>query len=242
MAKALEGITRVVFITPFVEAHQAIATEWIQAFEGANSTLKHIVRLSIVGANNPKCLVQKWHALDDILTEDTEVPCTFVRSTLIAQSMVGLAVPIIRAANKHMFPMEHAKVAYIDARDVAAALAHAATSPVDDVKETSIDLFGTKAYTQKDIAQLVTDARANGGNSDDAKVEVTYEPVSVDELRSTLIGWGMPEILADATTELMGVVEDDNCFGEENDSLMKFMGDDYSPHTLDKLFGEVFGA
>jgi hypothetical protein len=55
--KALEGVEKVVLISPLGPEHQAFTEAWVAALEKRAGSVKHIVRLGLLGADHPKNMI-----------------------------------------------------------------------------------------------------------------------------------------------------------------------------------------
>lgn len=186
---AARGCAAVVFVSPFCEAHQDVTDAWIGAFEASKETLKHIVRLSCMGADDPKTLVQRWHALDEVLTRATDVPTTTIRPTYFLEYILMFG-PSIKASGKHVHCLGDAKVSYVGTADVARAVGAILADPAKHADQT-YDLHGPAALTMDEVCAAVSDATG---------ATVEYVNISPENYRAGLLKF-LPELIADAVVE-----------------------------------------
>jgi len=110
------------------------------------------------------------------------------------QNFLGSAASIKGQATYYS-PFGSTPVSFIDARDIGEVAAKVLSS--DGHAGKIYKLTGPKGITNAEIAQLLTKVTGK---------TISCTPISVMQLRQPLMGYGMPDIEAGATAELLGVM------------------------------------
>lgn len=218
MASAVEGKDKIVFITPLVEAHQEITEKWIHAFEQHKQNIKHITRLSIITANDPKFQMAEWHAVNEVLLKNTEIPTTILRPGLFSQGIGNYYGPTMKARKIHCVPLGDAAISYVDARDVARAIVKVVSSSNDEYKDGTISLQGARAYTQQQVCDIISQATGE---------EIKYVDIDRDTAYEALINAHVPVVLAELSCDINTVAKENPLvFAQSNDDIKNILGND----------------
>lgn len=186
---ALEGVGKVFVVTPLVPDQVEMRAALIAAAKAAG--VRHMVMSTGIGAD-PQAPVQigRWHGENQRQLQESGIAWTFVQPSFFMQNMLMFA-DAIRDQGAFYLPLGDGKVSWIDARDIAAVAAKALTEPGHENK--AYPVTGPEALGGDDLAAVLT---ASLGH------EVRYVPVTLEAAKQSMMGMGMPEVLADAMNEL----------------------------------------
>jgi uncharacterized protein YbjT (DUF2867 family) len=190
LARALEGIEKVVLISSFSPDLVQLQTNLVEA--AARSKLRpRIVEPSGLGAGPAApTTMGRWHGAVERAIQDTGLPWTMLRPAYFMQNILMLAGGI-RKSGVFALPAAGAAVAQIDARDIAAVMVRVVVEAGHEGK--AYDLTGPDAITWVEVAEIL------GGVADRP---IRYEPITPEEFKRRLEGAGMPAWLADSLNEL----------------------------------------
>jgi uncharacterized protein YbjT (DUF2867 family) len=144
---------KVFLVTPFSEGQVEMARKLID--EAKRTGVKHLVKLSALGAGEEDTIqLCRWHRDIERYVEQSGIPHTFLRAASFMQNFENYNAPTIKAEGKIYMPIGDGKVAYIDARDIAAAAIAVLT---DEVHESRIyDLTGPEAISVGEVAATIS--------------------------------------------------------------------------------------
>lgn len=192
--EALEDVERAFLLTP-PDPHQP---EWeknlVEAAERAD--VRQVVKLSAFGAdpNSPLRFLRN-HGAGELVLEESNLSWTFLRPNSFMQNMLSNAW-LIASERRIYSPIVDAKVARIDARDVAAV---AARVLIEEGHEGKVyELSGPEAISEREAAEQLSTVL---GRSIEC-VEVSFE-----DARRAMVGGGLPEWLVDGVIELARLQE-----------------------------------
>ena len=192
--EALEDVERAFLLTP-PDPHQP---EWeknlVEAAERAR--VRQVVKLSAFGAdrNSPLRFFRNHGACEQVLKE-SDLSWTFLRPNSFMQNMLSNAW-LIASERRIYSPVVDAKVARIDARDVAAV---AARVLVEEGHEGKVyELSGPEAISEREAAEQLSTVLGRAIEC----VEVSFE-----DARRAMVGGALPEWLADGVIELAQLQE-----------------------------------
>jgi uncharacterized protein YbjT (DUF2867 family) len=154
--------------------------------------VKHIVKLSVIGAGEESFSFAKMHRAAEKAVEASGIAWTFLRPNGFMQNMENYSLPTIKSQNAFYSSVGDSKVAHVDVRDIAAVAVKALTEPGHESK--AYTLTGPSAVSNHEIAQKLSES---SGRS------INYVDLSDADLRQGLIGSGMPDGYADAYLDLM---------------------------------------
>jgi len=175
-APALEGVERVFMILPPGDNTAHIpASSFIRRM--CEASVRAVVDLSAMGAElNPSMAVRKV----ELLLEDSGLTFTHLRPNWFMQLFATGSLQEQLRGGKLCFPADRARIAYIDARDIAAAAAVALTEAGHGGK--AYTLTGPAALDHFEIARILSEAAGHA---------VIYEPNADDQAREALSQAGM---------------------------------------------------
>jgi uncharacterized protein YbjT (DUF2867 family) len=176
---ALHGV-RAVFLASADDPRQVeLQGHLIQAAKRAG--VRHVVKLSMMDAN-PSCPVTigRWHAQTEEDLRRSGLSFTFLQPGFFMQNM-RMFRDSIRGASAIYAPAGEAKIAFIDARDIAAVAAVALAEPGHEGK-THV-LTGPEALT---FSQAAAQLSAALGRT------VSFVDVPPEAARQAMLGGGLP--------------------------------------------------
>ncbi|WP_298233716.1 NAD(P)H-binding protein [uncultured Azohydromonas sp.] len=192
LARALQGATRVVLISP---AHPRMRQHQVAVVDAAVAAgARRIAKLSGLGAGPqaPIRLPQEHYAIEQHI-ERSGLAHSFVRPNLFMQVLLGSADSI--AGDGVIYaPAGEGAISFIDARDVAAVLVHEVLR--DDVAPSVREITGPEALTYAQAAETI------GGALRKAVRFVSVEPAAA---RDGMLSSGMDPWLVEAFLELFEI-------------------------------------
>jgi uncharacterized protein YbjT (DUF2867 family) len=198
VARALEGVEAAFLLS----ALDPELPSWEASFARAarKAGVKRLVKLSALGAaaRSPSA-IQRWHAEAEEEVKLAGSPFVVLRPSAFHQNLLGNAPSILRGTLSA--PMGDARVATVDARDVAAAAAAALTSSAFDGR--TLTLTGPEASTYADVAAILSRVLDR---------PIAYAALAPEDARRGMLAAGLPAWMTDAllglAAELRGGLAD----------------------------------
>ena len=160
----------------------------------------HVVKLSVNGADvNSPVRVARWHGEGEKELEASGIPFTHLRPNAFMQNLLGLA-PTIVSQGEFYQPAADGKVSHIDVRDIAAVAAKALTENGHQGKTYVIT--GPEALSYDDVARKLSTALGR---------PVKYVNITPEDFKKSLLGWGIPEFMADGLNEFFAAIRAGYC-------------------------------
>ncbi|HUP59627.1 MAG TPA: SDR family oxidoreductase [Thermoanaerobaculia bacterium] len=184
---ALQSVERLFLLSGGAPDQEVNAVE---AAKGAG--VKHVVKLSVIGADEEAFSFAKLHRASEKAIEQSGLAWTFLRPNGFMQNLVTYSGGTIRAQGAFYSSVGDARISHVDVRDIAAVAVKALTEPGHEGK--AYTLTGPEALTYDEMAGKISTA---SGRS------VSYVNISDADLKQGLIGAGTPEPYADAYLDLM---------------------------------------
>jgi uncharacterized protein YbjT (DUF2867 family) len=157
----------------------------------------HIVKLSGLGTAPDSALRSgRWHAQTELHIADVGLPWTYLRPPFFMQNLLRSAAAIA-AQGVLVAAMQAAKIAMVDARDVA-AVAVAALMADGHVGQT-YTITGPEALSFQEVAAKLTAATGR---------RVTYQDIPLAAVRQEMVAAGLPAWLADGRMEFAPALRD----------------------------------
>ncbi|WP_103954781.1 SDR family oxidoreductase [Nonomuraea solani] len=154
--------------------------------------VERVVRLSVIGAaHDAPNRSGRLHALSDQETERSGLRWTILRPHYFMQNLLNEAGDIA-ATGTFSLNMAAARIGLIDARDIAECAARVLLDDPDRHHGRTYTLTGPRSLTFDEVAGEL--GRALGRS-------VTYRQVSDEVKRGSLVGYGVPEWIADMLEE-----------------------------------------
>jgi len=152
---------------------------------------KHIVKLSVWGAETEAHEFARHHRPIEKRIEASGIPWTFLRPNGFMQNYVAFSAATIKAQGAFYLPDRDARISVIDTRDIAAVAAQALTGEGHEGK--AYTLSGPEALSNGEIAEKIS--RAIGK-------KVSYVDIPEEDFRKGAISAGVPPAYADALVDL----------------------------------------
>ncbi|MGV8168661.1 MAG: SDR family oxidoreductase [Candidatus Nanoarchaeia archaeon] len=186
---ALNGVEKVFLITPLRENMVEMTRNFVEAAK--RKGIKHIVRLSIIGADKPEsALILRMHKQCEDLILDSKIPCTILRSNWFMQDFIKYA-PSIKKPGVFYAPISlKASISFIDIRDVAAIGVLALQ------KSKGGDLFnltGPQTFTHRQVEDNFAFILGK---------RVIFHTMSDEDFRQAMLGYGVSDWHVHAMLEL----------------------------------------
>jgi uncharacterized protein YbjT (DUF2867 family) len=195
---ALSGVEKAFLVGASAENQIDSETAFVRAAYRAG--VKHLVRLSVIGADNPAADILRFgraHRLIEMVVMSTGIPSTFIRPNGFMQNYIGQAGSIAGQGVIYSGLSETAAVSHVDAADIGAVAAHVLTTSGHEGKGYA--LTGPEALTDDEIARRLGSALGR---------EVGCVHVPPAAVRGSLVDMaGYPEWNADGIVELLGFYE-----------------------------------
>jgi uncharacterized protein YbjT (DUF2867 family) len=193
LAPALDGVEKVVLISSFSQDMARLQTNLVEAAARAPSRPR-IIKLSGLGTGpDASTTMGRWHGAVESAIQNSGLPWTFVRPAYFMQNILMLAGGI-RKTGAFALPAAGAAVAQIDARDIAAVIVRLVVEAGHEGK--AYDLTGPDAITWFEVAEILSAV---------AERPIRYDPITPEEFKRRLEGFGTPGWLVDALNELYAV-------------------------------------
>jgi len=195
---ALQGVEKAFLIPPTDPRSVEMQVNFIRAAKRAGT--RHVVKLSVNGADvNSPVRVARWHAEGEKELEASGIPFTHLRPNAFMQNLLGLA-PTIVSQGEFYQPAADGKVSHIDVRDIAAVAAKALTENGHQGKTYVIT--GPEALSYDEAASKISKAIGK---------PVKYVNVTPEDFKKSLLGWGIPEYMADGLNEFFAAIRAGYC-------------------------------
>lgn len=185
---ALVGVDKVVMVSPYHPDLVMLERNLIAAAQQVN--IGHVIKFSVLGADpNAKGTIFYWHGQTEKDLEASGVPYTHLRPNAFMQGLLGFAGSI--AQGGIYMPAADAKISWVDIRDIAAVAVKVATESGHEGKIYTIT--GPEALTYDEVAAKLSAAIGK---------PVNYVNVSPQDLKQSLLGFGLPEWMIDGINDL----------------------------------------
>jgi uncharacterized protein YbjT (DUF2867 family) len=173
--KALQGIERVYLITPTAE--QLFASEHLWAEEARKAGIHYVVKQSEIGAD-PQSLspLLQQHGRAEEAIRTSGVPYTILRTLYFMQNFGPLYAQSIITSGMIFAPLAHARISYVDARDVGAVAAHLLTE--EGHQDQEYEVTGPEALSCVQLAEIFSTL---------LDVPVRYTAISDEEAQQALL-------------------------------------------------------
>jgi uncharacterized protein YbjT (DUF2867 family) len=157
----------------------------------SRSNLKHIVKLSALGADpDSEARLLRAHGESERRLIASGIPYTVLRPNQFMQNFLSMRDPIIHRGEFYA-PMGDGRISLVDVRDVAAVAAGVLEEYGHEDKV--YDITGPEALTYAGVAERFTEALAK---------PVTYVDVAPEKMAEILVQAGISEWMTDALLEL----------------------------------------
>jgi uncharacterized protein YbjT (DUF2867 family) len=187
--RGIDGVDAVWAMAPMGPAAPAQNSNVIWAARQAG--VPFVARLSAVGAaHDAPTRNGRLHALSDAELAESDLQWTVLKPHFFMQNLLGSAGSIAGQGEFHL-TMGTGRLGMVDIRDVAAAAASVLTAPEGHDGKT-YTLTGPAAVDFHQVAEALTGATGH---------DVRYVPISPEDARGALEGFGLGIWMADALVE-----------------------------------------
>ena len=163
MRAALEGVTKLFVIAPFVSDMAAWHEKVARAGKEAG-TIEYVVKVSVTGARGPggdsppgRIPLSHWEGEEAL--RRAGLSTTMIRPTIFMQHFLSFPALYTARADRFYLPTGDARVAWLDCRDIAAmaaALLQAAPDARAPFLGHAYELSGPRAHTAAEIAEILS--------------------------------------------------------------------------------------
>ena len=189
LTQALDGVDKAVLISSSDAAMADAQSTFVDAAKAAS--VEHIVKLSgIMPELDSDFRFARMHGQIEKHLEESGIAFTHLRAGEFMQAYFR-QVPNIVARGAIMLPMEDARIASIDANDVARVTVDILTTPGHEGK--IYPLTGPEALTMTEVAERLTAATG---------IAIRYINVEPEDAKAAQRTAGFPEYLVDGLGEL----------------------------------------
>ena len=192
VARALDGVDKVFLLTAGLDGPQ-LESATIDAAKKAG--VKHVVKLSVMGAEFEAISFAKWHRANEKKLEASGLGWTFLRPGSFVSNALWWAETIKKDGAVYQ-PDGQGKSALIDPADIAAVAVKVLTTPGHEGKMYT--LSGPTAMTTQEVADVIGKTIGR---------PVKHVDVSPDAARQGMLASGMPEGYVNALLELLAATK-----------------------------------
>jgi uncharacterized protein YbjT (DUF2867 family) len=217
--KALQGVEKVFCLVSNSPYMVELENNLIQAAKRAG--VKHFVKYSVLGAkaDAPMAFIARhWESEQNV--EKSGIPYTHLRPNLFMQNMSTSYAQSIAQQGAFYVPAGDGKINMVDVRDVAAVAAAVLTESGHEGK--TYEIVGPESITFHEVAERLSKQLGK---------PVNYVSPTGEEYKQTLLGYGVPEWLADDLVALDKAYSEG--FGDvQNDTVKQVAKKD--PYNFDQ--------
>jgi uncharacterized protein YbjT (DUF2867 family) len=189
LSEALRGVDRAMLISSSDPAMLEVQSNFIDAARKAG--VKHVVKLSgIMPDTDSAFRFARMHGEAEQKLERSGMAFTHLRAGEFMHAYFR-QVPAILARGAFFLPMEDARIASIDIKDIAEVAAKTLTEPGHEGK--TYPLTGPEALSMAEVADKLSTVTGR---------EIRYVNVSPEDAKSAQLAAGVPQFTADALAEL----------------------------------------
>lgn len=155
------------------------------------SGVKHVVKLSVFGAEEEGYSFAKIHRPVEKAIQKSGLAWTFLRPNGFMQNMANFNGPTIKSQGAFYASVGEARMSHVDVRDVAAAGVKALTEPGHEAK--AYTLTGPEGLSYPQMAEKLSKATGR---------KVSYVNLAPDQLKQGILAAGVPDAYADLLLDL----------------------------------------
>jgi uncharacterized protein YbjT (DUF2867 family) len=185
---ALKGIERLFLLSP--PGATEMEAGLIDAAQKVD--VRHIVKLSVIGADTGATILAKEHAAMEKLIQRSEVAYTFLRPNGFMQNYITSFGATIKTQGAFYLAQGDSKYSMVDVRDIAAVAVKALTQAGHEGKAYTIT--GPEALSNSDVAEKLSKVTGK---------KISYVAIKDDDMRNALQQQGVPSAMIEALIDLM---------------------------------------
>ena len=186
---AFKGCDKLFLLGPNLPNQSELERNAVTAAKAAG--VRHIVKQSVMGAEEEAYSLAKVHRPVEKAIESTGLAWTFLRPSSFMQNTVTFMGETIRAESAFYSASGQSKISHVDVRDIAAVTVKALTEPNHEGRVYT--LTGPEALTYDEMASELSKALGR---------PINHVNLSPSDLKSGMLAEGMPEELADRMLDL----------------------------------------
>src|SRR4051812_44212191 len=184
----LKGIERLFLLSP--PGATEMEAGLIEAAK--NFGVRHIVKLSVIGAATGDTILAREHRAMEKLIEQSEVAYTFLRPNGFMQNYITSFGSSIKEQGAFYLAQGDSKYSMVDVRDIAAVAVKALTQAGHEGKAYTIT--GPEALSNTQVAEKLSAVIGK---------KVNYVAITDDQMRGAMQQQGVPPTMMDALVDLM---------------------------------------
>jgi len=185
---ALQGVDKLFLLSP--PGSTQVEAPLIEA--ARKSDVKHIVKLSVIGAESGATIFAREHAAMEKVILQAGIPYTFLRPNGFMQNYVTNFGPSIKQQGTFYLAQGDSKYSMVDVKDIAAVAVKALIQP--GYENRSYSITGPEALSNAQVAEKISKAVGK---------KVTYVAVPDEAMRKAMSEQGAPPAIIDALIDLM---------------------------------------
>lgn len=186
---ALQGSDKLFLLGPSAPNRTQLELTAVEAAKAVG--VRHIVKLSVWGADEEAYVFAKVHRPVERAVESSGIAWTFLRPNGFMQNVVTYMGETIRAEGAFYSAVGEARISHVDVRDIAAVAVKALTEPGHEGK--AYTLSGPEALTYAEMAGELSKVLGRS---------VRHITLSPSDLKSGMLAAGTPEGMADWLLDL----------------------------------------
>ncbi len=177
--------------------------------------VEHVVKLSALGASpRTKAGLAREHWEAEQALESTSMSWTILRPHTFMQNWLGEVATTVREEGAIYAAIGDGQVPFIDTRDIAAVAAEALVNPEAHAGQRYV-LTGGEAIGYAALADAISEATGQ---------EVTYHPLSMDEMRARMEGQGVHPEMIDSMLALAAYQKAGGATAQVSPSVSEVLG------------------
>ncbi len=181
----------------------------LNAVEAAKAVgVRHIVKLSVFGAEEEAFAIAKVHRPVEKAIESSGFVWTFLRPNSFMQNVVTFMGETIKAEGVFYSASGKAKISHVDVRDIATVAVKALTEPNHEGK--AYTLTGPESLTYDELANELSKVLGRS---------ISHINLSPSDLKNGMLAEGMPEKIADRLLDLERCYREDQASRITNDII-----------------------
>ncbi len=192
LTRALAGADHLYLVSAGSEIAEAEGHVTDAAVE---SGVKHVVKLSVIGADQPVLTLSKWHAASERQIMASGLQWTMLRPTNFMTNALQWAGSI-KATGEFYQPTGDGRWAAIDPADIGAVAVRALTTPGHAGK--AYTLTGPESLNAAGYAGILSKVLGR---------QVRFVDVPPEAAREAILGAGIPRVYTDALLDLNAVMK-----------------------------------
>ena len=190
LQQAFEGVEKVFLLSGGAPDQTQREINAVEAAKAAG--VRHIVKLSVIGAETESYSFAKVHRPVEQAIEASGVAWTHLRPNGFMQNLQNYMIGTIQSQGAFYSSIGDTRIAHVDVRDIAAVAVKVLTEPGHEGR--AYTLTGPAGLTYSEMAAQLSSATGR---------QINYVDVGDADVKGALVGSGAPEAYADAFVDLL---------------------------------------